>query len=99
MSITIELPTTIEEQLASSWGIQEGELPRRILEIVAVEGYRQGALSQREVGKLLQLDFWQTEAFLKAHDCPLDYTLEDLEADRLAHEQVLGRPRLTEPKP
>ena len=92
MSITLELPAEIEESLAEAWGGDDGELPRRILEAVAVEGYRQGALSRHEVGQLLDLGFYETETFLKEHDCYLDYTEADLEADRLAHEQVLGPP-------
>ena len=92
MSITIELPEPLEQELAISWGISAGELPRRVLELVAAEGYRKGALSHHEVSQLLGLSFYQTEAFLKAHDCYLHYTLEDLEADRLANEKVLGSP-------
>jgi hypothetical protein len=41
------------------------------MEDAAVEGYRAGRLSQRQVGATLGLDFWQTEAFLNERAVPL----------------------------
>ena len=78
MSITIEIPQSIEQHLQTEWG----ELPRRILEAIAVEGYRQDVLTHGQVGELLGFNFWETEAFLKAHEAPLNYSLEDLRRDR-----------------
>ena len=91
MSVTIELPEAIEQELADSWGVGQEELPGRILEAAAVDGYRQGVLSHLQVGELLHLDYWETEAFLKEHNAFLPYTLEDLEADRRTLQEVLTR--------
>ena len=99
MSITIELPEPIEQELATVWGISPGELPRRALELMAAEGYRTGALSHHEVSQLLGLGFTETESFLKAHNCPPDTTLEDLEADRQTLEKILGGSPATERTP
>ena len=87
MSVTIELPEDIEQQLQVEWK----NLSRRALEALAVEGYRTGALSRGQVGKMLNFDFWETEAFLKEREAYLHYSAEDLEQDRLTHERVLGK--------
>lgn len=58
------------------------DLSRGTLEAVAVEGYREGALTRRHVNRLLGLSFWETEAFLKERQAYLAYTEEDFEQDR-----------------
>ena len=87
MSVTIELPEQIEHQLKNQWG----DLPRRALEALAVEGYRAEILSRAQVGEMLNLNFWETEAFLKERSAYLHYTIEDLEQDRLSNERVLSK--------
>lgn len=77
-TITIELPDPIRDLLQA----QSKELPRFILEAIAVESYRQEALSPGQVGELLGLDYWQAEAFLKKHGAYPLYDLQDLEQDR-----------------
>lgn len=72
-TVTIELPEPIRESLEAQWQ----ELPRFILEHLAVEGYRQALLSQRQVGQMLGLDYWQAEAFLKAQGVYPNYGIED----------------------
>jgi predicted HTH domain antitoxin len=52
-----------------------------ILEDAAIEGYRVGRLSQRQVAELLGFDFWQTESFLADRGVPLDCSCADIEAD------------------
>jgi predicted HTH domain antitoxin len=87
MSVTIELPEEIEQQLQTEWK----NLSRRALEALAVEGYRSGALSSGQVGQMLNLDFWETETFLKEREAYLHYSAKDLEQDRLTHERILGK--------
>ncbi|BDI30408.1 hypothetical protein CCAX7_24590 [Capsulimonas corticalis] len=84
MSITIELPQNIEQHLQTEWG----ELPRRVLEAVAVEGYRQEVLTRGQVGELLSFNFWETEAFLKSHEAVLHYSQLDLDQDRANSEKL-----------
>ena len=82
-TITIELPDTLQQ---SQEEIES--LPRFILEEVALAGYRQLALSQRQVGEILGLSFWETEAFLKEHKDYLHYDMADFENDLQALERV-----------
>ena len=44
------------------------EIPGRLLEAFAMEGYRSQRLSHNQVGRLLGLDYWQTEDLLTRHD-------------------------------
>ena len=52
------------------------------LEAIALEGYRSGALTRGQAGRLLGFDFWEEEAFLKERHAVLPYDQADLEADR-----------------
>ena len=78
MRISVELPDDVTEILKAAWR----DLPRGVLEAVALEGYRDGALSRDQVGRLLGLSLWDTEAFLKERQAYLAYNEEDLEQDR-----------------
>ena len=80
MQITIDLP----DQVARQWGDTPEAVARHLLEGAAVEGNRAGRLSQRQVGAMLGLDYWQTEAFLSQRPVPLNYTAADLAADSAA---------------
>lgn len=82
--LTIELPEEIERELRAAWG----NLPCSALEALAVEGYRTEALTRGQVGRLLNLNFWETESFLKERAAFLQYTLEDLEQDRLTQKHL-----------
>ncbi|HZP82389.1 MAG TPA: UPF0175 family protein [Chthonomonadaceae bacterium] len=88
MAITLELPQEIERQLQEAWN---GDLPRRILEAVAVEGYRQGALSRGQVSELLGLSFYDTEAFLKERGAFSPYSIAEVEKGRVALEGLRQR--------
>ena len=76
--IAVELPEDIAKQLESAWR----DVSRGTLEAVALEGYRDGTLTRDQVGRLLGLSFWDTEAFLKERQAYLAYNEEDLEQDR-----------------
>ncbi|MGH7953182.1 MAG: UPF0175 family protein [Limisphaerales bacterium] len=62
-----------------------------ITENAAIEGYQAGKLSQRQVGAMLGLDYWQTEAFLNERAVPLNYSAADLAADNATLEKILSR--------
>lgn len=78
MHIAVELPEDIAKRLQDAWR----DVSRGTLEAIAVEGYRDGTLTRDQVGRLLGLPFWETEAFLKRRHAYLAYTEEDLEDDR-----------------
>ena len=64
--------------LESAWP----DVTRGVLEAIAVDGYRSGALTHGDVRRLLELSFWGTEAFLMGRGALLPYTESDLEEDR-----------------
>src|SRR3954463_680520 len=76
--IAVDLPDDIAKRLETAWP----DVSRGALEAVALEGYREGALSRDQVGRLLGLSLWDTEAFLKERRAYLAYNEEDLEQDR-----------------
>lgn len=84
--MTIELPDEIAQALAS-----RGDLSRRALEALAVEGYRQDALTQLQVGKLLGLTRTETEDFLAQHVDLYTYDPGELEREAKALEKYAER--------
>jgi hypothetical protein len=86
--ITLEIYRETQQTLEEAFG---PALNRAALEALAVEGYRQGKFSAYQVQKLLGLeDRWQTQEWLGGRGVPLNYTLEDLDADRATLDRVLG---------
>jgi Uncharacterised protein family (UPF0175) len=51
MRVTIELPEDVPQALQERWG----NVSRRTLEAIALEGYRSGALTEGQVRRLLGL--------------------------------------------
>ncbi len=87
MQITLKLPLDIVQRLQAKWG----DLPRGVLESVAVEGYRSGALTEEQLRRLLGYGTRvEVDGFLKEHGL-YDYTTADLEQDRETLRQL--RPR------
>lgn len=85
MPVTIELPEEIEQQLEAEWG----NLPRRALEVLALEGYRSGALTQAQLRRMLGFETrMEADAFLKRHGIYLEYTETDLERDQETHRRL-----------
>ena len=87
MSITIDLPDEIAQQLRAAWG----DLSRRALEAIALEGYLSGDLSAGQVAEMLHLSTWEAESFLKERGASLNYSEEDLRRDMEANERALSR--------
>ena len=86
MAITLDLPQDIESQLAEQWP----DLPRKALEALAVQGYRQEVLTRRQVGELLGLDRWGVETFLAEHGAHRHYSVKDLKQDIETNRRLLG---------
>jgi predicted HTH domain antitoxin len=78
MKITIELPDNVAERLTQ----RVSNLSQKTLEALAVEGYRNELLSHGEVGHILNLGWWEVEAFLKKANAYLHYDEADLARDR-----------------
>ncbi len=88
MQVTVEMP----DQVARHWGETPNAVGRHVMEDAAIESYRAGRLSQRQVGEMLGFDYWQTEAFLSERGVPLNYSAADLTADRATLDKILSRP-------
>ena len=87
MQVTVKMP----DQVARQWGETPDAVGRHVMEDAAIEGYRAGRLSHRQVGEMLGLDYWQTETFLKERGVPVNYSAADLEADNATLEKILGQ--------
>jgi predicted HTH domain antitoxin len=88
MQITIELPDDIANQLQ----LQPTDIPRRILELIAADNYRQGRIGAAQVRRMLNFSSrWETYEFLKREKAYLPYTEEDLEQDAQAIRNVLAK--------
>lgn len=87
MQVTVELP----DHVARQWGETPDAVGRHVMEDAAIEGYRGGRLSHRQVGSMLGLDYWETEQFLKKRGVPLNYSAADLEADNATLDKILAQ--------
>lgn len=88
MRVSIDLPEDVSHALEAQWG----DLSRRSLEAVAIEGYRKRILSRSQVARMLGFETrMQVDAFMKLAGVPLDYTEADLERDREAHRSLSSR--------
>jgi predicted HTH domain antitoxin len=78
VNVAIEIPDDIGRVL----GAQAGGVSRAVLEAVAVEAYRSGAITTAQVQQMLGLrSRWATESFLRRAEAYHDYTMDDLERD------------------
>ena len=78
MNLTLEIPDDLALRLRASGG----DLSRRALEALAVDEYKHDRLTQPEMQRLLGIETsFQLDAFLKAHDVWIEYTMEDAERE------------------
>ncbi|MBI1984242.1 MAG: UPF0175 family protein [Acidobacteria bacterium] len=78
MQVTLNLPDDVIQGLEQKWK----DLPRGVLESVALEGYRSRALTQEQVRRMLGFGTRiEVDSFLKERGA-FDYTVADLEQDR-----------------
>ena len=61
----------------------DGDLSRRALEALAAEEYKHDRITKPELQRLLGIETsFDLDAFLKAHDVWIEYTMEDAERER-----------------
>ncbi len=87
MEVTINLP----EDVAKVFLANGENIEREVLEATALEGYREGKISHAQVGRMLDLNRFEVEEFLKEHNISLNYSVEDLEQDRRTLEKLLSK--------
>ncbi len=77
MRFTVDIPDSFAKPLHL-----DGPQPdRRVLEVLALHGYRSGELSRGQISELLDLEFNETMGFLKQHDCARGISFEELEQE------------------
>jgi hypothetical protein len=78
MEVTINLPEDVAEVF-----LADGDsLEREVLKATALEGYREGKLTQAQVRRMLGFATdMQVDAFLKEHEIYLEYDLEDIKQE------------------
>ena len=83
MEVAIHLPDDVAAAVA--WE----DVPRHLVENIALEGYQEGWLSEEQVRRLLGYETrLEVHGFLKEPGVYLRYTVEDLDRDRAAHERL-----------
>jgi predicted HTH domain antitoxin len=90
LQVTLDLPAEVEEKLRR----ETPNLDADVKEAYALELFRRGQLSHCELSRVLGLDRFATDAYLKQHNVVEgSLTMADLEADRQTLDRVMGRTR------
>ena len=88
MRLTITIPDDVAAQLQNG----AGDIERKVLEFVAIQGYLSEELTAYDVQKMLGFESrFEVDAFFKAHCVRRDYTLEDLERERETASAIFGQ--------
>ena len=88
MDVAFSIPDDSARRLQQRWG----NLPRRALEAVVAQGYRDQVFTLGEVRRLLgHTSRLETESFLKGQGAFLDYAEEELEQDLEAARRAARR--------
>ena len=89
MTLSLNIPKEAEQTLLDAWG---SGLDRAALEALAIEGYRSGKFGTAQVRKLLNFETrWDAERWLGSRGVHLNYSIEDLDADRRTLDRILGK--------
>ena len=85
MQVNIKLPNDVSKALEQKWG----DIPRRALETLAIDGYKSGALTEDQLRRMLGFEIrLQVHEFLKNAGVYLDYTEQDLQEDVETHRKL-----------
>src|SRR5712692_5521642 len=79
MEVTLRIPDDVAQRLSAAGG----DVSRRALEALALEGYREQALTLYQVSEMLGLSRVETEDFLGQHHVPLS-VIDEADLDREA---------------
>jgi len=63
MAATVEI--SVPDTLLRAMGAEPDQLPRHTLEALIVQAFRKGQITHSQVGELLDLNRFETDAFLK----------------------------------
>jgi predicted HTH domain antitoxin len=87
MAVTIQLPSDLEQRLRA----ESPDLDTEAREAVALDLFRRGKVSHYELSKVLGLDRFETDAYLKRHNVVEgSLTMQDLDEQAETLDRVLG---------
>lgn len=90
VNLTVNLPPDAEERLRA----ESPDLPAAVREGFAVNLFRRGILTHAELGRMLGLDRFETDALLKRHEVTEQtLTHEEVDADVKSLKALLGQGR------
>jgi predicted HTH domain antitoxin len=89
LSLTLNLPPEVEERLRA----ESGDLSSAVRESFAINLFRRGILTHHQLGQVLGIDRFETDALLKRNGVT-EYSLthEDIDADVSSLKEFLGLP-------
>ncbi len=87
MQVLLTIPDDVAAELES----EGSNLGRRALEALAIEGYRDEALSLGQVAEMLGLSINEADGLLKARGVALPLPPEDFAHDGMALEKLLSK--------
>jgi predicted HTH domain antitoxin len=88
LSVTILLPPDLEQKVRQA----TGDLNTEVTQAFALELFRRGTLSHAELARMLGLDRFNTDAFLKQHGVfEGSPQMSDLDADAETLRRVMGK--------
>jgi hypothetical protein len=87
VQVTVNIPDNLASQL-----IPAGQDPARaVLEDALVQAYRENRISGHQLQQALGIETrYELDGFLKARQVWIEYSLEELEADRATMERILS---------
>jgi hypothetical protein len=74
MNVTLQIPDDLAHELSASGA----DVARRALEAFALDEYKSGHLTEHGLRRMLGLTRYQLDAFLKARDIWIDFSVDDL---------------------
>ncbi|MEI8372822.1 MAG: UPF0175 family protein [Planctomycetota bacterium] len=90
LKVTLDLPADVEEKLRQ----EVPNLDADVKETYALELFRRGKLSYYELSRVLELDRFETGAYLQRHNVfKGSLTMADIEADRRTLASLMKKTR------
>jgi hypothetical protein len=85
MNVTLQIPDLIADRLSAAGD----DIERTALEALALEEFRSGRLTKKELGQVLGFETINDfDGFLKAHGILENYTAADLERERRVFDRL-----------
>lgn len=85
MTLQLDLPDDVTASLREHWE----DVPRHVLESIAIEGYRNRILSPSQVRRMLGFETrLEVDAFMNERGVEFPYGIEDLRDDMKTHRKL-----------